>query len=287
MNPGLWYVERFEDLSMLGLRAHAHLPCERSELQSIEVIDTPWLGRVLVLDGIFQTCERFEHVYHEMIVHPALCSAPSIERVLVIGGGDGGTAREVLRHPGVERCVMVEIDEGVVRACKEHLPSIGRGVWEDPRLDLRFDDGVRFVKETDERFDVVILDGSDPIGPSKGLFDRSFYEGVRQVLSDDGLFALQSESPTADEGVFYEIQWTAREIFGRARPCFASVVLYGVGMWTWTLAGTPDPRALVPGRVEAIAEGCRHYSAELHAASFVAPAEIARRLAEGPGHATS
>ena len=272
MQGGLWYLERMGDLSVLGLRATRQLFSERSAYQTIEVIDTAWLGRVLVLDGIFQTSERREHVYHEMIVHPALTTAASIERVLVIGGGDGGTAREVLRHPGVKRCVMVEIDERVVAACKEHLPSIGRDAWEDPRLTLRFDDGVRFVQQTDERFDVVILDGSDPIGPSKGLFDRAFYEGVRRVLRPGGIFSLQSESPTADEAVFYEIQALVRGVFGSAHPCFASVELYGVGMWTWTLAGTSDPLAFVPWRVEAIAEGCKHYDAAVHAAAFVPPA---------------
>lgn len=278
MMDGLYYAEHLDDRSAFALSTTAVLHREQSEHQSIEVIDTPWLGRVLVLDGIFQTSEKGEHVYHEMLVHPALCSAPSIERVLVIGGGDGGTVREVLRHSGVKTCVMVEIDERVVATCQQHLGSIGRGAWDDPRLDLRFEDGVEFVKRTDERFDVVILDGSDPIGPSEGLFDRGFYEGVRRTLNEGGLFALQSESPAASEDVFYEIQEAVREVFGRARPYFGSVTLFGVGLWTWTIAGAPDPLDPVADRVAAIAEGCGYYSAEIHAAAFVAPASIERRL---------
>lgn len=280
MKTGLWYTELFEDISSFGLRVTELLYRKQSELQTVEVIDTLWLGRVLVLDGIFQTSERDEHVYHEMIVHPALCSAPSIDDVLVIGGGDGGTAREVLRHPDVKRCVMVEIDQCVVEACKEHMPALGGGVWDDPRLDLRFDDGVAFVKETDERFDVVILDGSDPVGPSVGLFDRDFYGGVKRTLKEGGMFALQSESPTADERLFYEIQAAVRDVFGSATPYFGAVTLYGVGLWTWTVAGAPDPLDIRTERVAAIADGCTYYSAEIHAASFVPPAYVKRRLAD-------
>jgi len=279
MTDGLWYTEVLDGKSSFGLRVTDVLHHERSDFQTIEVLDTPMLGRVLALDGILQTSERDEHWYHEMIVHPALCAAPSIERVLVIGGGDGGTAREVLRHPGVKRCVMVEIDRAVVEACRAHLPAIGGGVWDDPRLDLRFEDGVKMVAETDERFDVVVLDGSDPIGPSEGLFGRSFYEGVRRVVGDHGVFALQSESPTVYEDVFFDIQAALRDVFGASHPYFGSVYLYAAGMWTWTFASaTADPLDVKAERVEAIAEGCRYYDGDIHRAAFVPPAFIRRRL---------
>ncbi len=277
---GHWFTEVFEGCYSLGLRAKTFLHSERSAFQQIDLFDTPMLGRVLALDGILQTSEADEAYYHEMLVHPALCTAPSIERVLVIGGGDGGTAREVLRHPSVKQCVMVEIDERVVRACQEHLPKLGDGVWEDPRLDLRFDDAVNMVATTDERFDVVILDGSDPVGPSEGLFGRSFYEHVKRVLGADGVFALQSESPTVYEDVFFAIQQTTREVFGRSAPYFGSVLLYGAGIWTWTYASqTVDPQALKAERVAAIEARCKIYNAEIHAASFAQPSFIKRRLA--------
>ena len=274
---GLWYREVFRDQLSLGVRVERTLHASQSEFQRIEILDTAFFGKMLVLDGIFMTSEADEHYYHEMIVHPALCTAERIERVLIIGGGDGGTAREVLRHPGVERCTMVEIDRGVVEACKAHLPEIGREGWADPRLDLRFEDGVQFVKDAPEgSFDVVILDGSDPVGPAEGLFDERFYEGVRRVLGAHGVFALQSESPTVYEQVFYDIQATLRRVFGASHPYFGSVTLYGAGMWTWTMTG--DPAALKPERVASIAEGCRYWSPDIHRAAFAQPAEIQRRL---------
>ena len=276
---GLWYHEVFENKSSFGLRVKRTLHVERSEFQRIEILDTEFLGRVLVLDGIFQTSEVDEHVYHEMIVHPAMCAAPRIGRVLIVGGGDGGTAREVLRHPGVERCVMVEIDERVVRACQEHMPKLGGGVWDDPRLELRFEDGIQYVKEADVApFDVVILDGSDPIGPSEGLFNRAFYEGVKRVMADDGVFAGQSESPTVYPEQFYAIQRMTREVFGASHPYFGSVLLYAAGLWTWTYGGTPDPLDLKLDRVEAIAAGCEYYNADVHRAAFAQPSYIRRKL---------
>lgn len=276
---GLWYREVFEDQTSLGLKVRRQLHAERSEFQYIEVLETEYAGRVLVLDGVFMTSEKDEFFYHEMIVHPALVSAPRIERVLIIGGGDGGTAREVLRHPGVKKCVMVEIDERVVAACKTHLPSIGTA-WDDPRLELRFEDGVRYVREEDvEPFDVVILDGSDPVGPAKGLFDESFYRGVRRVLAEDGVFALQSESPTVYEDVFFEIQQTLGRVFGSVHPYFGSVFLYGAGMWTWTLASQDgDPLVMHADRAAAIADGSRYYTEAIHQACFAQPAFVRDRL---------
>ncbi len=279
MSSGHWYHEVFEDKSAFGLRVTRTLHAERSDFQRIEIFETPFLGRVLALDGILQTSEVDEHVYHEMIVHPALCAAPSNARVLIIGGGDGGTAREVLRHPGVERCVMVEIDARVVEACKAHLPALGGSAWDDPRLELRFEDGVRYVKEADvEPFDVIILDGSDPVGPSEGLFNRAFYEGAKRLLKPDGLFACQSESPTVYEDVFFAIQRTTREVFGASRPYFGSVLLYGAGLWTWTVAGAADPSEPEPARVRAIEAGCRYYNADIHRAAFAQPSFVRRRL---------
>ncbi|MCB9594513.1 MAG: polyamine aminopropyltransferase [Sandaracinaceae bacterium] len=276
---GSWHHEVFRGQASFGLRVTEVLHEAQSAFQRIEVLDTPMLGTVLVLDGIFQTAERDERSYHEMIVHPALCSAPSIERVLVIGGGDGGTAREVLRHPGVKRCVMIEVDREVVEVCQRHLPTLGAGVWDDPRLDLRFGDGVAFVAETTERFDVVILDGSDPVGPSRGLFGKRFYENVRRVLGDTGVFALQSESPTVDEALFFDIQGALRDVFDHARPYFGAVYLYSAGLWTWTLASAVSlPEGPRPERLAPIAPGCDFYDADVHRAAFVAPPFVRRRL---------
>ena len=138
-----WYYEQFENHTRFGMQVKRHLVSEQSEFQKIELFEAERYGRVLALDGVYQTSELEEYFYHEMLVHPAMTSAPNIRRALVIGGGDGGTAREILKHPEVEQCVMVEIDARVVEACKAHLPTIGTA-WDDPRLSLRIGDGIAF-----------------------------------------------------------------------------------------------------------------------------------------------
>ena len=155
---------------------------------------------------VFMTSEYDEFLYHEMLAHPAMTTAPRIERVLVIGGGDGGTVREVLRHSEGKACVMIEIDQLVVDASKEYLPGIGTA-WDDPRLDVRFIDGIDYVKTSkDEKYDVILLDGTDPVGPGAVLFDEAFYAGCKRMLAEDGVMALQSESPLLMLDTFVETQ---------------------------------------------------------------------------------
>lgn len=274
-----WYDEVYQGHSRYGLRVTRRLFEGRSDFQRIEVVETEQWGRVLVIDGIFMTSEREEHFYHEMLVHPALVTAPSPRRVLVIGGGDGGTVREVLRHPGVERCVMVEIDGLVVQASRAHLPTVGTA-WDDPRLDLRIADGIRYVAETDEGpFDVVLLDGTDPVGPAKGLFNEAFYRNVERVLAHDGVFALQSESPILTADVFYEIQAMLARIFPRVHPYFGPAPLYCAGLWSWTHASrSVDPLAADPARVEQIEAATKYYNRDVHRAAFALPNDVRRRL---------
>lgn len=274
-----WYDEVYRGRSRYGLRVTRRLFEGRSDFQHVEIVETEQWGRVLVIDGIFMTSEVEEHFYHEMLVHPALVTAPSPRRVLVVGGGDGGTVREVLRHPSVERCVMVEIDGLVVEASQAHLPTVGRA-WDDPRLDLRIGDGIRYVAETDEGpFDVVLLDGTDPVGPGEGLFNEAFYRDVDRVLTPDGVFALQSESPILTSDVFYEIQETLRRVFPRVHPYFGPAPLYCAGLWSWTHASrSVDPLAPDPARVEHVESTCKHYNRDVHRAAFALPNDVRRHL---------
>jgi spermidine synthase len=274
-----WYDEIFQDRIRFGLKVREHLYSALSPFQKIEVIDTEPFGRTLVLDGVFMTSEADEFYYHEMLVHPALTTTPRIARVLVIGGGDGGTVREVCRHPEVERIVMVEIDRMVVEACREHLPAIGTA-WDDPRLEILFEDGVRYVRETDvEPFDVILIDGNDPAGPAEGLFDEAFYRGCERLLAPDGVLALQSESPVLFGDVFAQIISVTRRVFGRAHPYLGSVPLYSAGMWTWTYATRSiDPMDLVDERIERIENETRYYNREIHHAAFALPNNIIRLI---------
>lgn len=274
----LWFEENWDNETRYSLHVTETLFDQKSPLQHIQVIDTPAYGRVLIIDGLLMTSERDEHYYHEMLVHPTLVSAPSIERVLIIGGGDGGTAREVLRHEGVEQVVMVEIDAMVIEACKEHMPKLGS--WDDPRLDLHIADGIEFVAEAAAgSFDVVLLDGTDPVGPGEGLFGVEFYRNVQRVLRDRGVFALQSESPFYLHKIFMEIQTALRGIFDQVTPYFGSVPLYACGLWSWTHAcKSGDPRAIDLARLETIESGCKYYNRDIHAASFAMPNELRAKL---------
>jgi spermidine synthase len=270
-----WYDEVFEDRIRFGLKVRERLYSAQSPFQKIEIIDTEQFGRTLALDGVFMTSEADDFYYHEMLVQPALTTAPRIARVLVIGGGDGGTVREVCRHAEVERVVMVEIDRMVVDACREHLPTIGTA-WDDPRLEIVFGDGAGYVRETDvEPFDVIVIDGSDPAGPAEGLFDEAFYRGCERLLAPEGVLALQSESPVLFRDVFAEIVAVLRRVFGRAHPYLGSVPIYAAGMWTWTYATrSVDPMKLVERRIERIETETRYYNRDIHRAAFALPNNI-------------
>lgn len=276
---GLWYGETFDDHTRLGLRVKETLFSGQSPYQKVEVIDTVGFGRVLVIDNVFMTSEYDEFLYHEMLVHPALTTAPSIERVLVIGGGDGGTVREVLRHSEVKACVMIEIDEMVVDASKKYLTSIGTA-WADPRLEVRFIDGIEYVKESaDEAYDVVLLDGTDPVGPGAVLFDESFYEGCKRMLVPDGVMALQSESPLLMMEVFVETQHKLRNLFSEVHPYMGPVPLYGTGTWSWTwCSNTGEPLMANEERQAEIVEGSKAYNEDLHRAIFALPNYVKRAL---------
>ena len=274
-----WYDELFRDRIRFGLKVTSVLYSGQSEHQKIEVLDTVQFGRVLVLDGVFMTSEGDEHFYHEMLAQPAMTTAPAIRRVLLIGGGDGGTIREVLRHPEVERLTVVEIDGQVVEVSRKLLPAIGTA-WDDPRLELIIDDGVAYARDAEvEPYDVILLDGCDPVGPSAGLFNENFYHGCARLLRPDGVFALQSETPVLLEDVFLEIVRTLRGVFGRAHPYFGTVPLYSAGMWTWTYATrTADPLAIVDERAVRVEAFTKYYNREIHRAAFAVPDNLKAKL---------
>ena len=255
---------------------------EQSDFQRITVIDSQRYGKGLLLDGCWMTAEHQERHYHESLVHPALCSAASIERVLVIGGGDGGTARECLRHPEVKHLDMVEIDGRVVELSQEHLSSIGGGCWSDPRFHLTVGDGIAWAAAAaDASYDVVIVDGSDPTGPAEGLFNRAFFHNCCRILKPGGVFATQSESPEAFRQVHIDMVKLIRELFGHADPLYGWVPMYPSGWWSWTFAAKDAPRYLTVQneRAAAVAEGCAIWSPRWQQGAFNSiPAFIEREL---------
>jgi spermidine synthase len=255
----------------------------QSPYQRVTIIDSTAYGRALLLDGCWMTAERQEWHYHEALVHPALCGAAELERVLVIGGGDGGTARECLRHAGVRHLDLVEIDGLVVELSQRHLSSIGGAAWSDPRLRLTVGDGIAWVAGADDAsYDVVIVDGSDPAGPAEGLFNRAFFRHCRRLLRPGGVFATQSESPEAFRRVHVDTVRLLREVFGHADPLYGWVPMYPSGWWSWTFAASDGPRYREPHpeRAAAVAEGCQIWSPRWQRGGFDAmPACIERELA--------
>ena len=199
----------------------------RTEYQTIELYDTPLFGKLLKLDGNFQTSEKDEFFYHEMQVHTALCAHPKPEKILIIGGGDGGILRNVLKHKTVNKAVMVEIDKGVVEFSMKYLKSVCGNAFTDKRTQLVIGDGKRFVEETSEKFDVIISDLTDPIGPSKALYTKEFYQSLNKILNKNGIVQLHIELCVTRPQISRDIYKRLKSVFRHAAPSSSYVPLYG------------------------------------------------------------
>ncbi len=192
----LWFFEELYPDVTYGFKvSKVIVPETPTGFQRLMILETDRLGRVLVLDGIVQLTEEDEGIYHEWIAHWPLFALPKpAQHVLIVGGGDGGVAREVLRHPDVKTVTMVEIDQMVVDLCREHMPSIPAGIFEDPRFKLIIGDGAEVIRSDRGRYDVIIIDSTDPIGPAKSLFNTSFYQSVYDALAEGGI-AIHRQGP--------------------------------------------------------------------------------------------
>lgn len=262
----------------LGLRVKSILHRETSQFQELLVIDTYEYGRALLLDGVIQVTQADEFVYHEMISHVPLFTHPRPERVLIVGGGDGGTVREVLKHPAVRQIDLCELDERVCAVSREYLPEIGAGLA-DSRVNLRYGDGVAYVAGLTEAYDVIIVDAPDPEGPAVGLFAGEFYRNVLRALKSGGLFAAQSESPWHNRAMLRQIYRSVAGVFPVARVYLAHIPTYQSGMWSFILGSKEhDPLAV---RLPAPPSGLmRYYTPEVHRAAFVLPQFVADLLRE-------
>jgi len=233
---------------------------------------------MLALDDMVMTTIEDEFHYHEMISHPAMFTHGNAKNVLVIGGGDGGTVREILRHDSIEKVTMVEIDGEVITACKEHLPQIA-AAFDNPKLELIVDDGIAFIKNAKpESYDLIIVDGSDPVGPAEGLFSVEFYTNCYNALTKDGILVAQGESPKFNEKAFAELNHTLQDIFGtnNAPVSLFFVPTYPTGMWSFQygIKGDKHPKtvsneSVIDAFVDA--KGLRYYNSDVHKGSFATP----------------
>lgn len=271
-----WFHETNTPGYVVKWKVNHILHTEKTPFQELAIIDTPEWGRALVLDGALQVSEKDEFIYHEMIAHVALNSHPHPQRVLIIGGGDGGTLREVARHSQVQAIDMVEIDERVVKTCQEYLPTISCA-FSDPRLNLYFADGIEYVRNTSSRYDIVIVDSSDPVGPAVELFSHSFYKNVFSILNPEGMVVVQAESPLFYQDAFTSTYRNLAAVFPLTLVYLATVPTYVSGPWAFTIASKKqDPRQLSSDRDKL--SGLKYYNEAVHQAAFSLPTFIAGML---------
>jgi spermidine synthase len=274
-NGELWFTEYEKDNLELHYRIKDILYVKESPFQQIMILDSYDFGKMLVLDDAIQTTAADGFIYNEMITHVPLSIHKNPKRVLIIGGGDVGAAREVAKHPEIEQIDMVEIDELVVKACKEHLPEVS-GNLTDPRVNFIFQDGVEFVQDAEPIYDIAIIDSSDPVGPAKQLFETEFYMNLSKSLKEDGLMVCLSQSPFLDAVSMKTICTKLKVVFPIVRPYMAVVPTYPAGMWSFTIGSKQYSQ---PTKKE-LPEDTRYFNSDILEACFKLP-EFVRKNLEG------
>jgi spermidine synthase len=270
----LWFTEEHTNNVRFSIRVEKHIESVQSDFQKIDVFQTPEFGKVLVIDGFIMLTEKDEFIYHEMITHVPMTVNPDIKSILVIGAGDGGTVRELTRYESVEKIDMVEIDKKVVDVCMEHIPQTASKL-NDKRVNLYFEDGLKFVKTKNNEYDLIIVDSTDPIGPGFELFTREFYENCFNALRIDGILVNQHESP------YYKREAEAMQlahkkiktVFPIASVYQAHIPTYGSGHWLFGFASKKyDPvENINVNKWNLAGLTTRYYNTNIHKGAFALP----------------
>ncbi len=280
MSAPTWLHENFDHTgSSIGFRIVRKLDEVQSPFQKIEIYETSDWGNLMLIDGAVMLTTRDNFLYHEMMSHPALFTHAAPKRVVIIGGGDCGTLREVLKHPGVEQAVQCDIDEQVTRMAEKHFPELCASN-DDPRAELLFDDGIAYMKNAEAgSLDIVIVDSTDPVGPAEGLFNRAFYESCFRALKDDGILVQQSESPLALLDLIREMRgemgkagFTAFQTLPFPQPC------YPTGWWSCTLARKSGGFDFREQDARAKGFDTAYYTADTHRGAQALPPFVAAAL---------
>jgi spermidine synthase len=265
----MWLKEEQIQSAAMTYKVKETLVRRKTEFQDLAILDTEAFGRMLVLDGIVQTTIKDEYVYHEMISHIPLFTHPNPKKVLVVGGGDGGAIREVLKHPSVDKAVLCEIDGVVVEECKKFLPEISCAL-DDPRCEVFIGDGIKYVHEHKNEFDVIIVDSTDPFGAAEGLFGGSFYNEIYECLTEDGIFIAQTETPFYLPEVVKNVFNDAKSVFPITKLFMAAIPTYPSGYWSFTVGSKKyDPENASLENTIDIAT--KYYTKKLHKACFTLP----------------
>ena len=277
----LWFSEYHTPDVRFSIRVTRQLWQEKSEYQTIAVYDSPTFGHFLTLDGALMLTERDEFIYHDMIVHVPMAVCPGIRDVLVIGAGDGGVARELSRYPDIQTIDVVEIDRRVVDVCREFLPGTACG-FDDPRVTLRFADGLKFVRHTRKRYDLIIVDSTDPAGPGEVLFTREFYGSCLAALNPRGLLVNQHESPfyPEDARAMQSAHRRISDVFPVSRVYQAHIPTYPSGHWLFGFASCGvDPLTDFDEQAWLVLQiPTRYYRPEVHRGAFALPVYVEELL---------
>jgi len=265
----LWFTEKQTENFGITAKVIQSLHTEKTQYQQLDMIQTKEFGNMLVLDGMVMTTEKDEFVYHEMVTHPVLFTHPNPKNVLVVGGGDGGAIREVLKHPEVEKVVLVEIDGKVIEYSKKYLPSIA-GKLDDERVQVLIDDGFMHIHKNKNKYDVIMVDSTEPVGPAAPLFERGFYQGIYETLKEDGIFVAQTDNPWFKGELIKKVFKDVKEIFPITKLYTCNIPTYPSGMWTFTIGSKKyDPEAVDITVIPDI--DTKYYTPQIHKACFVLP----------------
>jgi spermidine synthase len=265
----LWFTEKQTESFGITAKIKQTLHTEQTEFQKLDMVETEEWGNMLILDGMVMTTQKDEFVYHEMVAHVPLFTHPNPKNVLVVGGGDGGVIREVLKHPSVEKATLVEIDGKVIEYSKKFLPEIA-GELENERVDVKVDDGFLHIAQSENEYDVIMVDSTEPVGPAVNLFTKGFYAGISKALKEDGIFVAQTDNPWFKADLIREVYRDVKEIFPITRLYNANIPTYPSGLWTFTIGSKKhDPLEVSEDRFHEIET--KYYTKELHKACFALP----------------
>jgi spermidine synthase len=282
----VWFTDRDENQALSLRYTGDILYNKETPYQRVKIIETYEYGKALTIDNMFMCTEKDEFHYHEMIVHPAMLSHASAKTILVIGGGDGGAIREIFKHNEVESVDMVEIDGAVIEASKLHLPELSCD-FNHPKLNLTVGDGIEYVKNApDKKYDIVIVDGSDPVGPAEGLFSAEFYKNCNRILTKNGLLVVQGESPKFNTKTFVELNTCLKTIFGQnnVHTLLFNIPTYPSGVWSIQTGSKGEINPTVFDKVKAekfVQNNVLHYyNLDLHKGAFALPTYVKQLLNE-------
>lgn len=266
----LWYTEKQTPVHGITSKISQTLHREQTDYQDMAVIDTEQFGRMLVLDGMVMTTIKDEFVYHEMISLVALNTHPNPEKVLVIGGGDGGAIREVVKHPKVKHATLVEIDGRVIEVSKQYLPEIAVALTGNPKVEVKVEDGIKHIQEVANEYDVILVDSTEPIGPAVGLFALDFYKAIHKALKADGIMVAQTESPFFNSDLISRVYKDIASVFPIAKLYLANIPTYPSGLWSFTMGSkVHDPEQVDETKFAQIET--KYYTPNLHKAVFKLP----------------